>query len=285
MAKRESVFLTLLALLAVPLVTGACSDNGTEPKPKEEPVPTSYTYQVLNSYPHADTAWTQGFEYDNGVFLEGTGQTGRSYVWRAEIATGNVIKQHLLDNPYFGEGVTRLGSKIFQLTWLDHICFVYNEADLASGGPLFGTSQGITAIDTLDYGGQGWGLTNNGSEIIMSNGSSLIRHRDPDDFSIIREYQVKDRGRAIDEINELELINGMVYANIWQTDSIYVFDPADGKVTAWIDLAGLPLPADQNPNQNVLNGIAYDATGDRLFVTGKYWSKVYEIQLVPAANP
>jgi glutamine cyclotransferase len=96
---------------------------------------------------------------------------------------------------------------------------------------------------------------------------------------------VLDRGRAITEINELELIDGMVYANIWQTDSIFVFDPADGKVTAWIDLSGLPLPADQNPNQNVLNGIAYDATGDRLFVTGKYWSKIYEIELVPASNP
>jgi glutamine cyclotransferase len=228
----------------------------------------SFTYQVINTYPHADTAWTQGFEYDNGMFLEGTGRTRQSYLWRSEIASGNITQQHKLGDTYFGEGVTRLGDKIYQVTWTSTTCFVYNQSD-------------FSPADTLSYTGQGWGLTNNGTEIIMSNGSSLIRFRNPMTFDINRDFRVYDRDRFVDDLNELEYIDGMIYSNVWQTDSIAVIDPADGRVAGWIDLTGLPLPQDVTGSENVLNGIAYDAMGDRLFVTGKLWSVVYEIELVP----
>jgi glutamine cyclotransferase len=272
-----------LILACIPLVAISCSDDEEMMEPPPPPIPDSFTYQVDASFPHADTAWTQGFEYDNGVFLEGTGVKGRSYVWRSEIATGNILKQHKIDDIYFGEGVTRLGNRIYQVTWQEFTCFVYDEADFASPGPVFGTSQGITAIDTLTYTGDGWGLTNNGNEIIMSNGSSKIRFRDPMTFDINRDVRVYDRDRFVDRLNELEYINGKIYANVWQTDSIAVIEPSDGRVSAWIDLTGLPLPADVTGGENVLNGIAYDAMNQKLYVTGKLWAKIYEITLIPVS--
>lgn len=227
-----------------------------------------YGYRIVNTYPHDPLAFTQGLDFADGVLFEGTGQLGESWLRRVELATGEVLQQADLPAEHFGEGVTVLGDRIYQITWRSQLAYVYNR-------------ETFEVLDTATYPTEGWGLTNDGERLIMSDGSSTIFFRDPATFAETRHVEVRDGDEPVNMLNELEWINGEVWANVWQTDLIVRIDPATGAVLGWIDLTGLLRPEDQaGANVDVLNGIALDETTGRLFVTGKYWPVMYEIEVV-----
>jgi glutaminyl-peptide cyclotransferase len=230
--------------------------------------PAQYTYRVVKSYPHDRNAFTQGFEYRDGFFYEGTGIPGRSSVRKVEPETGKVLQQFDVPQPFFGEGITVLKQQIVELTWQTQTGFVYDKASLK-------------VLRCFNYSGEGWGLTNDGKQIYMSDGSAQIRIWDPSTLKEIRRITVKDGTRSVSDLNELEFVRGEINANVWHTDRIARISPADGKVLGWIDLTGLLPKSELSDPEAVLNGIAYDAASDRLFVTGKLWPKVYEIKVVP----
>jgi glutamine cyclotransferase len=232
------------------------------------PAPAQYTYRVVKTFPHDRGAFTQGLEYRDGFFYEGTGMTGRSSVRKVALDTGQVMQKYDLPQPYFGEGITVLGQQILELTWQSQAGFVYDKSTLR-------------VVRSFSYPGEGWGLTNDGKQIYMSDGSAEIRVWDPATLKEIRRITVKDGAMPITQLNELEWVKGEIYANVWQTDRIARISPADGKVLGWIDLSGIIPRAERPEADAVLNGIAYDAAGDRLFVTGKLWPKIFEIKLVP----
>ena len=229
------------------------------------PAPTD-GYQVVRSYPHDRTAFTQGLIVRNGVFYEGTGQTGQSTLRKVKIESGEVLQQKRIDAIYFGEGITELNGSVYQLTWQHGLGFVY---DLNS----------FNQTRTFSYKGEGWGLTHDGTHIIMSDGTAQLRFLDPKTMAEVRRITVKDAGRPVPQLNELEFIKGEIYANVWQTERLVRISPADGQVTGWIDMTGLLSPAER-AGVDVLNGIAYDAATDRIFVTGKWWPRVFEIKVV-----
>jgi glutaminyl-peptide cyclotransferase len=230
--------------------------------------PPQYGYRVVNTYPHDKAAFTQGLEYRDGFLYEGTGYSGRSSFRRVALATGNVIQKFDVPQPFFGEGITVLGQQIFELTYTTETGFVYDKSTLR-------------LLRSFNYPGEGWGLTNDGKQLYMSDGSSQIRVWDPSTLKEIRRITVKDGAREIRDLNELEFVKGEIYANVWHEDRIARISPADGSVLGWIDLTNI-LPNSEHPDpEAVLNGIAYDAAGDRLFVTGKLWPKIFEIKLVP----
>lgn len=222
-----------------------------------------YSYRILHTYPHDPTAFTQGLVYTDGVLYEGTGIYGDSSLRKVELETGQVLQQHDLASQYFGEGIVVLTSTIIQLTWQNHRAFIYDRNTFSETG-------------YFTYPTEGWGLTSDGQQLIMSDGSSMLYFRDPQTFSQTGQVQVLDGTTPIVRLNELEYIAGEVYANVWLTDRIVRIDPETGQVIAWLDLAGL-----RPPGTDVLNGIAYDKVGERLFVTGKYWPSLFEIELLP----
>jgi glutaminyl-peptide cyclotransferase len=225
-------------------------------------------YRVVATYPHSTTSYTEGFFYRDGMFYEGTGIAGHSAVMVIDPATGQVRQRHDLPAPYFGEGIVDWGPDLYEWTWRSHICFVYDRFSMR-------------LVKQFSYAGEGWGMTRTTKELITSDGSATLRFRDPATFQQTRQIMVKDDGKAIELLNELEYIHGEIYANIWHTDRIARISPADGHVIAWIDLTGL-LPANQRVDaESVLNGIAYDAERDRIFVTGKQWPTIFEIKIVP----
>ena len=228
---------------------------------------TQYTYRVLNTYPHNPNAFTQGLIYEGGVLYEGTGLYGESSLRRVELTTGSVLQQHNLDEQYFGEGITIYGDRIIQLTWQENTGFIYNK-------------ENFELICTFTYPTEGWGITHDGNRLIMSDGTSTIYFWDPRTLAEVGRITVSDDGMPIDRINELEYIDGEIYANIWQTDQIVRIDPQTGQVVGRIDLTGLLPEEDRTQATDVLNGIAYDAENNRLFVTGKLWPKLFEIELV-----
>jgi glutaminyl-peptide cyclotransferase len=221
-------------------------------------------YDVVKTYPHDSAAFTQGLIFRDGYLFESTGLNGQSSLRKVRLETGEVVDRRAIDKRYFAEGLTDWGNRLVQLTWETNIGFVY---DLSSFSPL----------RTFTYTGEGWGITHDETRLIMSDGSSALRFLNPDNEREIGRVTVRDGSRSIDRLNELEFIKGEVYANVWLTDRIAIIAPATGRVTAWLDLAGLRPPAPQG--NDVLNGIAYDAAGNRLFVTGKLWSKLYEIRV------
>lgn len=232
------------------------------------PLPTPiYGYRVVHVYPHDPNAFTQGLEYRGGFLYEGTGQNGRSTLRKVELESGKVLQEIHLDAQYFGEGITLLDQRILELTWQSHRGFVYDR----------GTFQ---LIRSFYYPGEGWGLTNDGRQIIMSDGTPEIRCWDPSTLQETRRFTVHDRQTPIASLNELEYVRGEILANVWGTDKIVRISPADGAVTGWIDLSGLLTASDLTAGADVLNGIAYDSSRDRLFVTGKLWPKLFEIQAV-----
>ena len=232
------------------------------------PLPAEYTYRVVKVYPHDRAAFTQGLEYRDGFLYEGTGMVGRSSLRKVELATGRVLNKYDLPQPFFGEGITVLNQQILELTWQSQTGFVYDKSSLR-------------VLRSFNYPGEGWGLTNDGKLIYMSDGSAQIRVWDPATLKEIRRMTVMDGNKPITELNELEWVRGEIYANVWQTDRIARISPTDGKVLGWIDLTGI-IPRSERPESDaVLNGIAYDAAGDRLFVTGKLWPKIFEIKLAP----
>jgi glutaminyl-peptide cyclotransferase len=227
-------------------------------------------YKVVAEYPHSTDSYTEGFLYRDGLFYEGTGIAGRSALLVIQPETGKPVQTRALTPQYFGEGIVDWGPNIYQWTWQTHVCFVYDRFTLRQ-------------LKELSYTGEGWGMTRTAKEIITSDGTATLRFRDPDTFKETHHILVKDGDRTIDELNELEFIKGEIYANVWHSDRIARINPRDGHVIAWIDLTGL-LPDDQKINEeSVLNGIAYDAKRDRLFVTGKQWPKIFEIKVVPPA--
>lgn len=263
-------FFVILIGVACNNRVGAKSQAETQqPTPTQMPVPSrvqNFTYEVVSEYPHDPNAFTQGLVYYQGALLESTGLNGASSLRRVELETGKVLKIVEVPQAYFAEGLALLNGRLFQLTWQNQQGFVY---DLDS----------FQFIRGFNYTGEGWGLTHDGHSLIMSDGTSQIRFLNPDSFAVERIIRVQDNGRDITELNELEYIKGEIYANIWQTDRIARIDPQSGKVTAWINLAGLLRPEDRNRAVDVLNGIAYDEASDRIFVTGKFWPKLFVIRL------
>lgn len=235
--------------------------------PAPGPIPT-YGYRVVASYPHDRSAYTEGLNFVDGALYEGTGLNGQSELRLAELASGAVLRRCSLPAALFGEGVAVLGERIYQLTWQNGIGFVYDKASWR-------------LLRSFSYAGEGWGLTHDGQRLIMSDGTATIRFLDPATLEQTGQIVVYDDAGPITQINELEYVDGAIYANIWQTDRIAQIDPASGSVIGWIDLSGLLSGDDRSPPAEVLNGIAYDPAARRLFVTGKFWPKLFEIALVP----
>ena len=219
-----------------------------------------YTFKVIRTFPHDPRAFTQGLVFHNGFLYEGTGLKGRSSLRKVRLETGEVVQEVDLAPEFFGEGITILKNEIVQLTWQSQIGFVYNLSD-------------FHLLRQFSYSGEGWGLTTDGHEIFMSNGTSEIRVLDPSTLTEKRHFTVHDGTTRIDELNELEFVDGELFANIWQTDRIARISPRTGEVVGWIDLKGLLSPVYRLESGAVLNGIAYDSERKRLFVTGKLWPK------------
>ena len=229
--------------------------------------PPVYTFEVMRQLPHDSTAFTQGLTYYNGFFYEGTGREGQSSLRQVDPETGRVVRKADLAPDLFGEGVTVLGNEVFQLTWTSHIGFVYNLSD-------------FHLLRTFSYSGEGWGLTTDGRDLLMSDGSAEIRVLDASTFAEKKRIKVSDGGKPVEQLNELEFVEGEIYANIWHGDRIARISPRTGQVVGWIDLTGLLGPFYQREAEAVLNGIAYDSKGKRLFVTGKLWPKIFEIRVI-----
>ena len=235
-----------------------------------EPAATPiYRYKVVRSYPHDRQAFTQGLVYHGGFLYEGTGQLGQSGIRRVRLETGEVLKIRSLDARYFGEGIAIWNDSLIQLTWQHGVGFVYDRDT-------------FEPKRTFRYQGEGWGLTHDGTRLIMSDGSEsgALRFFDPDTLRETGKLIVRSGRTPVAHLNELEFVRGEIYANVWETERIARISPKTGQVTGWIDLRGLLDPREA-AGVDVLNGIAYDAEQDRLFVTGKLWPRVFEIQLIP----
>ncbi len=221
-------------------------------------------YRIVNEYPHDANAFTQGLVIADGVLFEGTGQYGQSSLREVDLNSGRVLRQQLLPPRVFGEGVTVLNDRIYQLTWKSGICLVYDVKTLQP-------------VDRFRYRGQGWGLTHDGKNLILSDGGDVLEFIDPKTFKTVRRLRVTDGRRRIDNLNELEYIDGEIWANVWHSDHIARIDPQTGAVQSWVNLTGL-FP--RRPHREaVLNGIAWDGKSQRLYVTGKNWGKLFEIEI------
>lgn len=260
--------LLLLLVLCACLSLLSCSDSptGNDPAnlPPQAPV---YGFNVVRAYPHDHSAFTQGLTFDDqGVLYEGTGQRGQSSLRRVELSSGAVLQRHELPTSLFGEGITVFGDRIFQLTWQAGRAFVYDKAR-------------FSILREFTYRTEGWGLTHDGQRLIMSDGTATLYFLNPDTFAETARLTVRDHRGPVIRLNELEYVRGEILANIWQTDRIARIDPRTGHVTGWIDLTGLLQSGDRRQPVDVLNGIAYDPRTGRLFVTGKWWPKLFEIIL------
>jgi len=229
-------------------------------------VPERYSYRVVNSYPHDNKAFTQGLFYDKGVLYEGTGQETGSTLREVELATGKVIRQLNLSSELFGEGITLWKDRIYQVTWTSKVGFVYDKSTFKQ-------------INRIYYQSEGWGLTTMGDRIVMSDGTNVLYIIEPEMFTVVSRLEVYDNEKMVDQLNELEYINGEIWANIWTSDLIARIDPLSGKLLGYVDLKGILNDPETNTAANVLNGIAYDSNGNRIFVTGKNWPKLFEIRV------
>jgi len=228
---------------------------------------TNYSYEVVNAYPHDERAFTEGLAFEDGFLYEGTGLKGGSSLRKVALETGVAVESVALSDDYFGEGIAICGDRVVQLTWKSRVGFVYDRDDLR-------------LLRDFSFATEGWGITFDGSRLIMSDGTSTLYFLDPETFEVEGHVDVRDRGAVLTGLNELEYIDGLVYANVWPTDRIAMIDPGDGRVTGWLDLSGLLDSRPTTGRVDVLNGIAHDAAGDRLFVTGKWWPWLFEIRLV-----
>ncbi len=227
--------------------------------------PKRYGYRIIHTYPHDPEAFTQGLFYDDGLLYEGTGQEAGSSLREVELETGKVLRQHNLEPSLFGEGITLFRDRIYQVTWTNKVGFVYDKKT-------------FNVINRIYYQTQGWGLTTLGDRIVMSDGTNVLYFFEPELFTVVSRLEVYDNDKMVDQLNELEYINGEIWANIWQTDQIARIDPRSGKVNSYINLSGIfPERERLAVNADVLNGIAYDSTGNRIFVTGKRWPRLFQI--------
>lgn len=226
-----------------------------------------YTYKIVNTYPHDTEAFTQGLFFEDGVLYEGTGLKGQSTVRKVKLDTGAVLQIHSLPYEFFGEGITGYRERVIQLTWRSHVGFVYDK-------------NSFKLLRTFFYATEGWGITNDGKHLIMSDGTANLYFLHPETFQEIRRIEVHDNTGPVNKLNELEYVKGEIFANIWLSDNIAIIDPKTGWVTGWIDLKELTPFRDHDKTAKDLNGIAFDEKNDRLFVTGKLWPYIYEIRLV-----
>jgi glutamine cyclotransferase len=263
------------------LCLGAGCDQhsaASAPTPQPAPAPISigpqhppkgqvwqYTYEIVNTFPHDKTAFTQGLVFLDGKLIESTGLVGHSSLREVNLTNGVVLRKIPIPG-YFAEGLAVLGGKAYQLTWQAQKGFVYDEAS-------------FHLERAFSYTGEGWGLATDGHDLIMSDGTSQIRFLDPATFKVERTIQVTLNGQPVDQLNELEYVQGEIFANVWKTDLVMRIDPASGAVTGEIDFTGLLQPGDFDADTDVLNGIAYDNASDRLFVTGKFWPKLFQVRL------
>lgn len=265
----------LLALFGLLTIVACAPQPDPTPGPPENPIQTSapsttpaspphYTFRIVNTYPHDPEAFTQGLIFENGMIYEGTGLRGHSTLRKVDLTSGKVAQSLALDPELFGEGITLLNGHIFQLTLTSGIGFIYDP-------------QSFSEQAEFSYTPEGWGLTHDGHQLIMSDGSAELRFLDPDSFQVTSRITVTDRGQPVRWLNELEFVEGEIYANVWQSDEIVRISPDTGEVLGWIDLSGL---LGDELQAGILNGIAYDSESERLFVTGKNWPRLFEIELV-----
>ena len=275
------VGLILLSVGILLFVAPVCSEVMDHHSPAEATAPTVTNstqaaisdpapvvgYRIVNTYPHDPRAFTQGLFFVDGILYEGTGLRGRSSLRKVELQTGNILLARQLPARFFGEGITSYGNRIIQLTWRARVGFVYDR-------------QTFQLLDRFNYPTEGWGITHDGNSLIMSDGTSTLYLLDPQTFKEVGRIEVHDMDGPVSRLNELEYVRGEIYANVWRTDRIARISPQTGAVVGWIELEGLLSPEDHTRQVDVLNGIAYDAKNDRLFVTGKLWPKLFEIELV-----
>lgn len=256
----RTFFPTLLVLLGAILVL-SCSDL------KTQGAPAVYTYEVVKTYSHDRRAFTQGLVFENGILYESTGIHGSSTLRKIELETGNILQIRKLPDEVFGEGLTIYKDKLIQLTWHSKVGFVYDKAS-------------FKLLRKFNYSTRGWGITHDGERLIMSNGTATLYFLNPETFEPIGHIEVYDNNGPVTGLNELEYVQGQIYANVWPTDRIARIAPQMGQVVGWIEMKGLLSTQDHSQPVDVLNGIAYDAKNDRLFVTGKLWPKLFEIEVV-----
>jgi glutamine cyclotransferase len=273
---RGIVVLLVAAVALVALLAGCVENEAPLPTPTPiltpMPAPTpstpqDYRHKIVNVYPHDSRAFTQGLVFDNGSLYEGTGRRGESTLRKVELETGTVIKKYRLPSRYFGEGVTLWNDTLIQLTYQSKIGFVYDK-------------EGFSLKMSFTYPTEGWGLTHDGTHLIMSDGTATLHFLDPATFEEVKRIEVRDNDTPVMRLNELEYIQGTVYANVWPTSRIVMISPESGQVVGRLDLDGLLSDEGFYQPVGVLNGIAYDTENDRYFVTGKYWPKLFEIELV-----
>lgn len=247
----------------------ATSDTSDASASSTPPARTpTYSYDIVATYPHDPKAFTQGLQWHDGKLFESTGEVGSSGIREVELSTGKVLRQQPLEAPNFGEGIVILGNTLYQITWKNEKAYTYDWKT-------------FTRQASFGYEGEGWGLTTDGSSLIMSNGTPSIVFRDPRTFVVTKTITVSDHGTTVSQLNELEWVKGEIWANVWQSDQVVRIDPSTGAVTGWIDFSGLLSKMDRTGSEDVLNGIAYDAEKDRLFVTGKLWPMLFEIRIKP----
>jgi glutaminyl-peptide cyclotransferase len=258
-------------LLGLCMLVSQCKSSNSAEPPKPSPPPDNapapkYGYQVVNIWAHDPYAFTQGLVFLEGKLLESTGEEGHSSLRRVDLETGRVLKKVDIPPPYFAEGIAVLNGKIYQLTWQHGLGFIYD-------------AQTFERLEEFKYEGEGWGLTTDGKSLILSDGTDQIRFIDPASYKVTNVITVVDNKTPIDQLNELEWVNGEIYANVWHDEKIAVIDPQSGRVRSWIDLTGL-MPREELDNEEaVLNGIAYDQASGRLFATGKLWPRMFEIKV------
>ena len=268
MSACSRILLLALAtsLLVFPLAS--CSGLPLSPGPATVQAVPRYTYKIVNTYPHDRKAFTQGLVFSGGALYEGTGLYGASTLRKVALDTGEVLQVRRLPEQLFGEGIAIWRDRIVQLTWRERTGLVYDK-------------NSFELLEQFPYSTEGWGITHDGNRLVMSDGTSRLYFLHPDSFQEIGRIEVHDNDRPVTRLNELEYIRGEIYANVWLTNRIARISPNTGKVIGWIELDGLLSQQELREPVDVLNGIAYDAENDRLFVTGKLWPKVFEIKLVP----
>lgn len=244
----------------------SCNSSGSSAPPEEKPATPFLSFSIASTLPHDTSFFTEGIEFYNGHLLESTGLNGKSRLVETDPATGKIVKQVALDPKYFGEGISVLHDTLYQLTWQEHVVHVYHAKDFKK-------------IKELPLDGQGWGLTNDGKTLIASNGSSNLYFYEPSTFRLLRTLAITDNGNMVPNINELEYVNGYVYANQWQYNYILKIDPNSGAVVAKMDLTEQVNKVHaQDPHAEVLNGLAYDRSTNKFYITGKWWPALYELQ-------